>query len=249
VSDLASGSLSRFTFEPTDDSDGQWSPDGTRVAFGSRTNDVREIRIKPANGMGPIDAIVHPDKTATGLFPTDWSLDGRFLLYSVATNGSTASDVWFVPLVGDRKPQPLLQTPANESEGRLSPDGLWVAYQSNESGRNEIYVQSFPLTGAKFQISTGGGIIPRWRSDGKEMFFYGIDGSVMAVDVRLGETLQHGVPKPLFKTSFNGLVAGGGIQHYAVSKDGQRFLVNVPDSQALGSPIMVVVNWMSALKK
>ncbi len=143
-----------------------WSPDGLRVLWSSNRNGGFDLYIKSANGTGPEELLIKMG-TGTG-FGSDWSRDGRFILYQMA-GAKTGQDLWIAPQFGDRKPFPYLQTQFDEQDGRFSPDGKWVAYVSNESGRDEIYVQSFPLSGAKFQISTGGGSEPQWRKDGTEL--------------------------------------------------------------------------------
>jgi Tol biopolymer transport system component len=156
-------------------------------------------------------------------------------------------DLWIAPQFGDRKPFPYLQTQFNEQDGVFSPDGRWVAYRSDESGRDEIYVQAFPLSGAKFQISTGGGTEPTWRNDGSELFYRSADGNLMAVPVKSGATFETGVSKSLFPVT----VAGGGTgrHNYAVSNDGQRFLVVASAAGEKSVPLTVVLNWQAGLKK
>jgi len=174
-----------------------------------------------------------------------WSADGGHVLF---TNLAGPGDLWTVPLSGDKKPSPFLQTRFNETNGRFSPDGRWVAYQSNESGRPEVYVAPFPGPGGKWQVSTGGGVLPRWRRDGKELFFaVPTDGMMMAASVN-GEAsaFQVGAVQPLFQ------VRGGGPRYfYDVSADGQRFLLNaLPEqSTAAAAPLTLVVNWTSGLKR
>jgi len=156
-------------------------------------------------------------------------------------------DLWVLPLFGDRKPFPFLQTEFPEREGRLSPNSHWIAYDSTESGRREVYVQSFPTPGSKWQVSTQGGSTPIWRKDGRELFYLADDGRLMAVPVSVGNTFEAGSPEPLFQTRFPGVLFGG-IEHYAVSADGQRFLMNVAVEEA-ASPITIVLNWTAGLKK
>ena len=136
----------------------------------------------------------------------DWSPDGRFLLYR-SIDPKTGSDIWALPLDGDRKPFPVVQTNFDERDGQFSPDGKWIAYQSNESGRFEIYVQPFPGPGGKSQVSTNGGAQVRWRRDGKELFYIALDGRLMAVPIRLasnGQAVEAGTPVPLFATHVGG---------------------------------------------
>jgi hypothetical protein len=145
----------------------------------------------------------------------------------------------------DRKPVPIVQTTFNEREGQFSPDGKWIAYQSDESGRFEIYVQPFTGPGGKSQISTDGGAQVRWRRDGKELFYIGLDNRLMAVPIRLDASamvVEASVPVPLFVTRVGGAVMGGDKQQYVVSADGQRFLMNTVVEEA-AAPLTVILNW------
>jgi len=140
----------------------------------------------------------------------------------------------------------LLQSPFQEGQGHFSPDGHWFAYTSNESGRNEVYIQSFPQSGGQWQISTGGGAQPHWRSDSKEIFYVALDRKLMAVDLSFGKTLEVGSPKALFQTQVARFDAPN---RYVVTRDGQRFLVNSPVEQSSQTPITVVLNWTTGLKQ
>jgi hypothetical protein len=156
-----------------------------------------------------------------------------------------------LPLDGDRKPFPFVQTDFDERDGQFSPDGMWIAYQSNESGRFEIYVQSFP-GGGKWQISTNGGAQARWRRDGKELFYIALDARLMAVPVRLAsdrKVVDASSPTPLFDTRVGGALQGNLRQQYVVSADGQRFLMNtVTQDPSITSPITVILNWRPPAK-
>ena len=194
--------------------------------------------------------------------PTDWSQDGRFILFYSRANPKTGSDMWVLrmsganaspagrsqqEMKGDPKPVPLFQGPFGENAAQFSPDGKWVAYWTDESGTNQTYVQPFPQTGDKVQISVDGGAQPRWRQDGKELFFVSVDNRMMAVDVELGAKFRAGVPKPIFRVP--GYVQGtGGLGRYAVTRDGKRFLLSV-NNELTDSPITVVLNWTAKLKK
>jgi Tol biopolymer transport system component len=155
-------------------------------------------------------------------FPFDWSSDDKWILYG-QQDQRTALDLWLLPLEGDRKPIPYLRTPFNETNAAFSPDGRWIAYQSDESGQNQIYVQTIPASGAKYQISTAGGTQPTWRRDGKELFYVSADQRLMAVPIALGARVEPGTPEALFPVFQVAALTG-----YAPSRDGQRFLVNVP---------------------
>ena len=168
-----------------------------------------------------------------------WSPDGRFILFA-NSSAKTARDIWAVPLDGDRKPFVVVQTGFEETAGRFSPDGHWIAYTSNESGRNEVYVQPFPGPGRNWQISTGGGNPPQWRDDGREIFYAAPDNRMMAVSVRInGSIIEAGTPVALFTRR--------GSQ-YTASPDGQRFLSNTPLEEASTPPITVVLNWAGRKK-
>jgi hypothetical protein len=249
VLDSVRGVTSRLTFDPAVDVTPMWSPDGLRVLWSSNRNGGFDLYIKSANGTGPEELLI---KMGTGSgWGSDWSRDGHFILYQML-GAKTGQDLWIAPQFGDRKPFPYLQTQFDEQEGRFSPDGKWVAYVSNESGRNEIYVQSFPPSGAKFQISSGGGSEPQWRSDGTELFYLAADQMLVAVPVKLGrsgsESFQAGLPKPLIAAvSFAG--PNTAVRSYAVSNDGQRFLIPSVAGGGTGPPLTVVLNWQAGLKK
>jgi dipeptidyl aminopeptidase/acylaminoacyl peptidase len=251
--EVGRGVASRFTFDANIDAAPLWSPDGRRVAFRSTRNGAVDLFEKPASGAGDEQPLL---VTAEPKIPLAWSPDGRFLLYAVQ-NAKTGADLWALPLVGERKPFPVLQTPFDEGAGQFSPDGRWVAYASNESGRVAIYVRPFPGPGGQWQVSTAGGSQPRWRPDGKELFYVAPDGRLMAVPIAVGadrQTLEAGAPAPLFPTR----LASGGANislgstlskpQYAVALDG-RFLMNVAVEGATASPITVVLNWDTSLKK
>lgn len=186
-------------------------------------------------------------------YVTSWSADGRFILYHIGNAASqTGNDLWVLPTFGDRKPRPLLQTPFNETQGQFSPDGRWVAYLSNESGRGEVYVVPFPEAGGKWQISTAGGVQPRWRRDGKELFYLA-GNTLMAAEVNGdGTAFQVGAVRRLFEARLRteSYLAFGTGPVYDVAPDGQRFLVDVVgDEEAAPTLITVVTNWTRALGK
>jgi hypothetical protein len=155
-----------------------------------------------------------------------------------------------LPLFGDRKPLPFLQMPYNEAYGQFSPDGRWVAYLSNESGRDEVYVAPFPRPAGKWQVSTTGGVAPRWRRDGKEIFYVAPDNKLMAAAVSgQASAFEVGAVQPLFEIHRNGPVIGGYLGYnYDVAADGQRFLVNTVGEQA-AAPLTLIVNWQAGIRK
>ena len=242
--DLATGQPTRFTFDPAQELFAVWSPDGSRILFSSDRDGPRHIYQKPATGAGKEELLL---KTDDNKFPTDWSADGRFIVYTV-NDPKTKLDVWVLPMFGDQKPFPFLQTEANERNGRFSPDGRWIAYTSDESGINQIYVQTFPASGGKWQVSTRPGYFVTWRHDGTELFYVASDKKMMAVNVRSeGANFKNGQPMPLFDLrvpSFNAAVT-----QFAVTPDGQKFLVSNAVGGLNTGPITVVLNWTADLKR
>jgi hypothetical protein len=172
------------------------------------------------------------------------------VLYNAGTGlkGPTNFDMWLMPLEGERTQSPLLQTNFAELYGQFSTDGQWIAYMSNESGQWEVYVQSFPGPGGKWQVSNGGGASPKWRRDAKELFYQGADGKLMAVEVKGDSaTFEAGVPRPLFDLKLGGLFPG--LDRYAVTGDGKRFLVNTVSDESSALPFTVVLNWTTDPKR
>ena len=244
VRDLARGVNSRLTFDPGDEFAPAWSPDGSRLAFARLRGDGMRLYVKAASGVGAEDSLAHTPGSYEA--PFQWSGAANTIVLA-HISPSEQWDIWVMPADGRQAPRPFLQSPFNECWGRLSPDGRWLAYASNESGHDEVYVVPYPGPGGKWQISTAGGSFPQWRADGKELFFQGADQSIMAVDVRAGTTFEVGVPKLLFKTP---LTAGGYPGYrWAVSRDGQRFLVNTPSGAVAAGRFIVVTNWTAELRR
>src|SRR5688572_11768275 len=198
---------------------------------------------RAASGAGQDEALLKSDDSK---LPNDWSADGRFILYQTRT----PTDLWVLPLSGEQKPFPFLQAEFSEGWGRFSPDGRWVAYTSNESGTWQVYVQSFPASGGKWQVSTNGGTHPQWRRDGKELFYISADRKLMAVDVKgEGPTFDAGVPKALFELRLQTLGLPRPGEVYVTAADGQRFLVTSAPEERITTPTTVVMNWTADLKK
>jgi Tol biopolymer transport system component len=242
VIDIARGAASRLTSSGTSEaSDLVWSPDGSRLAWSVRQGSAVEIRQKLASGAGQEELLLRSDIPVE---PTDWSPDGKFILYTVI-DSKTRRNIWLLPLEGERQPTLFFQTPAEDQGASFSPDGRFIAYQSNESGRSEVYVQTFPPSAGKWMISTNGGLNVRWRRDGKELFYAAPDGKLMSVEVTAGAAFEPRVPKQLFELN----VARTALStDFDVSADGQRFLFISRQADA-SSTYAVVVNWTADLKK
>jgi len=241
--DAARGVPTRFTFDAASDQRPVWSPDGSRIVFISNRKGIYNLYWKSSSGAGADELLLESDQTKG---PTDWSSDGRFLLFR-SLDPQTGYDLWVLPVSGSKKPYPFLKTPFEERDGQFSPDGKWIAYQSNESGRFQIYVQPFPGPGRKFQISANGGAQPRWNRNGKEIFYVSLDSKMMAAPVKLSsdsQSLEPGTPAALFPVRIaGGPLPGIAKQQYAVSSDGQRFLVNLAVDEGAPSPITLILNW------
>ena len=244
ILNVAAGAASRFTFDAGNFTP-VWSPDGRAVAFGSQRHEaeglISGIFRRTASGVGDVEMLV---KGRTAVSPTDWSRDGKFIIYQ-DQDPTNQLDLWALPLTGDRRPVALVRTAGADSFGQVSPDSRWLAYASSATGRTEVYVQAFPVARGKWQISTSGGTQPRWRRDGRELFYLAAGGELMAVPVNPGgESIENGIQVPLFA-----MPAGFGVDFtYDVAADGRRFLVNTIVSDT-SQPIVVVLNWPAALKK
>jgi Tol biopolymer transport system component len=243
--------LRRFTLHPGLDGGPLWSSDGTRVVFSSRRNDVVYVFEKAANGAVEERRLLASGEPQLAL---DWSRDGQWLLYNTR-HPKTGLDIWAAPMANDHTPVPVINTRFDETAGQFSPDGRWMAYQSNESRPVQIYIRPFPGPGSPRQLTTAGGSQPRWRPDGKELFYVGLDGRLMAVPIAVGadRQLETGTAVALFRpqlaTGPNINSGGQGSKaQYAVASD-DRFLMNITLEAANAPPIGVVLNWDAALKK
>ena len=238
--DVSRGLPTRFTFDPANKLGGVWSPDGGAIVFDSNRKGKSDLYRKSSNGAGAEEPLYADNSDKR---PMSWSPDGKFVLYSVP-GPNTGVDIWALPMTGEPKPFPFLRTAFNEFNGRFSPDGRWVVYQSIESQRNEIYVAPFPGPGGKRQISTAGGSFPRWRQDGKEIFYVDRDQRLMAAEVTAkGGALEVGAVRPLF-----GPIQTSTSYLYDISADGQRILAAVASRQT-SEPVTLVQNWTAALRK
>jgi serine/threonine protein kinase len=239
--DLSRGVPSRFTTDGAVDSFPLWSPDGGQIVFASTREGVFNLYVKKASGVENEEPLFKSDETKV---PDDWSPDGKFIIYE-SRNPTTKLDLWLLPTSGERQPISFLKTNFNEQQAQFSPDGKWIAYTSDVSGRPEVYVQTFPASAGPLRVSTAGGAQPKWRHDGHELFYIAVDRKLMAVEVKLGATFEAKSPQPLFATRV--LTITEFRNHYAVTRDGQRFLINSLIEETTTNPITVVVNWTTGL--
>ena len=242
VYELARDVRTRLTFNLGGDRFPVWSPDGNRLVFQSKRKRVLDLYQIAASGAGSEEIFFESPENKQSL---DWSLDGRFITYGTYGDPKTRSDVWVLPLYGDRKPIPFLQAEFDELYPYFSPDGRWIAYVSDETEQKEVYVRPFPGPGGKWQISTAGGTRPRWRRDGKEIFYLSNDNKIMAAGIHAtGSMMEVDTVRPLFPTHPTTVAL-----NYDVSGDGQRFIVNALVESQAASSINLVANWMAELKK
>jgi eukaryotic-like serine/threonine-protein kinase len=240
IRDLVRGVSSRFTFGAADEIAPVWSPDATRIVFSDNRSGTYDLYQKFADGQGEEKLLLHSDEDK---YPSDWSRDGKYIAY-VNQSKDTGFDIFILPTFGEAKPFPFVKTSFNEFWPVFSPDGRFLAYQSNESGRNEVYVQSFPGPGGKWQVSTAGGVEPKWNADGKEIVYRAPDQNLMAVEVKAADSFQAGVPKPLFAAR---VAPGIARNRYVAAPDDQRFLVVAPIKRESMTPTTVVLNWAAEL--
>jgi Tol biopolymer transport system component len=242
--DLARGTRSRLTFDNITHFEPVWTPDGTRVAYTNGTPPNSSIHWKRADGSTPDELLV--EEKGASLSQASFSPDGKYLVFIRAT-GPAGNSIYVMPLAGDRTPRPLVKPATPQSLAlfpRVSPDGRWLSYMSNESGREQVYVSSFPSGEGKWQVSVNGGTVATWRRDGKEMYFWGLDGSLYATPVSsVGTQFNPGQPQPMFRVAASGSLG----RPYEPFPDGSRFLVPLVPSDT-SAPIQLMLNWPAELE-
>jgi eukaryotic-like serine/threonine-protein kinase len=245
IVDLARGVRTKFTFGSSLHLNPVWSPEGSRIVFTSNDQGHLDLYVKGASGAGDAEPLVVSDATK---YPTDWSRDGRFLAVNVIDPARrTGTDIWILSMSGERKFSPFLATEFNEGNATFSPDGRWLAYQSNASGRAEVYVTPFPGPGGKWQVSQEGGAQAMWRRDGAALYFRSLDGRIMEASIaESGEAVAVGTPRELFQAQLAGFSTG--TWAYAVPPKGDRVLV-LRSQQNGPAPLTLVTNWTAALRK
>jgi Tol biopolymer transport system component len=240
--DLTRGVSSRLTFDRNSELAAVWSPDGRRIAFGWFRKSGYDLFQKDASGAGTEEPLIEDEASK---WPVSWSPDGRFLLFTRTVASPTRSDLWVLPLEGDRKPFAFLATTFNETAARFSPDGRWIAYTSDETGRDEIYVTRFPNPGGKRQVSTGGGVSPRWTREGREIF-YSTGSAIMRIPVDgRGDGFEVGTPQQIAQIQMPALVRST----FDVTADGERLLIARMLASDDAPPVTLVVNWLAGVRK
>jgi Tol biopolymer transport system component len=245
IFNLARGSRTRFTFDPADDLNPAWSPDGTRIAWTSDRKGVRHVYMKEVAGTGE-DQLVYESPVRKSV--EQWSPDGKYLLFNGPREREQGTQIAAIPMGpgAERKPIPLVYGSFNCQQAQFSPDGKLLAYRSTESGRDEIYVQPFPPTGVKWQVSSAGGSEEFWGADGKQLFYVSGDKLMVVPVIMLGGKFEAGVPKPLFEMQLPAATRN----RVVVVGNGSRFLVNTAISHAeQGGSMTVLVNWPALLKR
>ena len=246
IFDLQRGTSTRLTFGPALQQIPVWSPDGKTVFYASSAKGPPHIYAKAADGSGAERPVLESNEAVE--IPVSISPDGRYLVYERRdlVSSQTGIDLWALPLSGDGKPFPIVQSAFDDTHPAVSPDGKWMAYQNNESGRMEVYITAFPGGGAKWEVSSNGGTNARWRRDSKEFYFLDPADNLMAVDVSTANNaVRLGVPHALFQ------MVGAERQFgpYDVSANGKKFLINSANLQEGNEPVTLVQNWPAEFKK
>jgi Tol biopolymer transport system component len=240
IRELASNAVTRLTFGPGLNELAVWSPDGKRIAFTSNQQLSYGVLQKNSDGSGSEKQIV--DMSSAPQAPWGWSQDGKYIL--LWKNG----ELWYLSMQ-DQQVKPLIQGKWIVRNAQFSPDGKWVAYASNETGGWEIYVSPFPSANSKWQVSRGGGEEPRWRRDGKELFYLAADGKMMAVTLKTKNNFEAGSPVALFQTHLRQPISAMHMVSYDLSGDGQKFLINTKVDELNTAPLSIILNWASEMER
>ena len=246
--DVTRGTSSRLTTHSSSETYPVWSPDGSRIAFAStrddRSSTFDNLYLKLANGSDDEQPILKLDEPQIHQHPHDWSSDGRHILFERVS--AKNADLWVLPMVGDRTPFPFAQTQFQELAGHFSPDGRFVTYMSDETGRFEAYVRAFSGSGEKWQISVNGGTHPQWGRGGDDIFFLNQNGDLMRTAVRTKERFEPGPPTKMFDAPF-WFLPPEGPDPYAITSNGERFLVLARNADRASKPMTVTINWPSSV--
>jgi Tol biopolymer transport system component/tRNA A-37 threonylcarbamoyl transferase component Bud32 len=246
VIDIARGVPSRLTSDAASDWTPSWSPDGSRIIYASSRSGNNDIYQKASSGVGNEEAIFQSDQIE---IPVHWARDGTYIVFS-RTKPRGGNDTWLLEMSAEKKAVPFVESPFDKVHARVSPDGRWMAYASNDSGMYQVVVQSFPdPNGGKWQITAQGGVEPKWRRDGRELYYLGLDGKLMAVPLKADRTFEAGAPVALFESPLTvGRPQVSRDRRYDVSTDG-RFLFATPADTVAGPAVIAVVNWTSGLPR
>jgi Tol biopolymer transport system component len=239
ILEIERGTAKRVTLEVAQEIHPLWSSDGRQLVFSIDKAGPPHLFRKTLDAASDPEELMPVDGAVQ--FAFGWSADGQQLLFG-ERGGATTDDLWVLPLTGERKPHPFLRTPFDEDQASVSPNGRWVAYQSNESGRHEVYVSPFENSALRWQVSDSGGRAPRWRGDGQELFYVAVDGNLMAVPIKSGDSFAAGSPEKLFK------VTTERPDRYDVTSDGKKFLINMK-ADAPGVSVNVATNWTANVKR
>ncbi|HEV2350980.1 MAG TPA: protein kinase [Terriglobia bacterium] len=244
ITDLARDTRTRLTFNPATNTSPVWSPDGIEIAFSSNRSGINQIFVKSSNGTEAARRLLNDDAADD---PESWSADGRYLAFQrTDPQRKFGRNLWILPLFGDRKPYPFIESSFDQLYAEFSPDVKWLAYTSDETGRPEVYIAPFPKANGKWEVSTQGGVVPTWRRDGKELYYLSLDQKLMAVDIRENNnSVEIGSPHVLFQTNPPPLV----LRSYDSAADSSKFIVVTQSLNASSVPVTLVINWPALLEK
>jgi dipeptidyl aminopeptidase/acylaminoacyl peptidase len=248
ILDITRNVFSRFTLGPGISGTPNWTPDGAQLIYASNNSGGHfKVYRRSVSGVGNEELVFQSENSDA--FPDDISPDGKLLIFELQAGAKTKFDLWLQPITGDGKAYPIIQSEFSDTHARFSPDGRYIAYSSDQTGRSEIYVRNFPSLDGVWQISTAGGDQVLWSRTGKELFYMSLDRKLISVPFTGGASFQAGQPSELFSTQVPLTGLTDERNHYLASPDGQRFLVNNLIEESSATPLTVIVNWQSMLKK